>query len=361
MYPALAVHQAFQTINPPGLEVLWVGGEGGMETELVTRQGIPYRSVPAAGIHGVGWRTLPKNFGQIRRGYTASRLILREFNPDAVFFTGGYVAVPMALANRFAGDRRPATVLFVPDIEPGLALKFLARFADKIMVSTEASHQYFSKSIELQVTGYPVRADLVAWQKADAYRVFQLDTHLPVVFVWGGSKGARSINRALLAVLPTLLEQMQVIHISGTLDWPEVSARLDTLNQAQKQRYRPFPYLHEEMGAAYSIADLVVARAGASALGEFPCFSLPAILVPYPYAWRYQKINASFLETRGAAVELADEDLSAKLLPLVQGLINDPDRLRQMKDSMKSLAKPEAAGEIARQILDAASHGTPGV
>lgn len=361
MYPALAVHQALQKIEPPGLDILWVGGEGGMEEELVRRQGIPYRSVPAAGLHGVGWRTLPKNLDRVRRGFSASRLILRELNPDALFFTGGYVAAPMALASRFSGGKRPATVLYVPDIEPGLALKFLARFADKITVTASASLQYFSKSAQVAVTGYPVRGDLFQWEKSAAYRVFNLDQQLPVLFVWGGSKGARSINRALLAALPAILKQMQVIHISGMLDWPEVAALNELLKPLEKSRYRPFPYLHEEMGAAYTIADLVVARAGASALGEFPMFGLPAILVPYPYAWRYQKVNASFLEARGGAVVLADEDLPEKLLPLIQELINDPDRLKAMRDVMETLAKPEAAGRIARQILDAAGYGTPGV
>jgi undecaprenyldiphospho-muramoylpentapeptide beta-N-acetylglucosaminyltransferase len=361
VYPALAVHQALQKIEPHTHEVLWVGGEGGMEAELVTRQGVPYRSIPAAGLHGVGWRALPKNLNLIRRGISASRQILRELKPDALFFTGGYVAAPMALAGRYSGGKRPAVVLYVPDIEPGMALNFLARFANKITVTASESRQYFSSAAQIEVTGYPVRGDLLQWEKSTAFRAFNLDQKLPVLFVWGGSKGARSINQALSAILPALLEQVQIIHISGTLDWPQVEARVEQLSPLQKSCYRPFPYLHDEMGAAYTIADLVVARAGASALGEFPMFALPAILVPYPYAWRYQKVNASYLENRGGALFLADEDLPARLQPLVLELINDPDRLRQMRDAMKSLARPQAAEAIARQILDAAGNGEPGV
>jgi UDP-N-acetylglucosamine--N-acetylmuramyl-(pentapeptide) pyrophosphoryl-undecaprenol N-acetylglucosamine transferase len=130
-------------------------------------------------------------------------------------------------------------------------------------------------------------------------QALHLDPALPVLLVFGGSKGARSINRALLEALPGLLPEMQVLHISGNLDWPEVEAARSALSTGEAaawaERYHAFPYLHDEMGAALAAADLVVARAGASTLGEFPALGLPAILVPYPHAWRYQKVNADYL------------------------------------------------------------------
>ncbi len=132
-----------------------------------------------------------------------------------------------------------------------------------------------------------------------------MSDQLPILLVFGGSTGARSINRALLAVLPELLKEMQIIHVSGKLDWAEVEAargQLSGLSGEQAdlaQRYRAYPYLHAEMGAALAAADLALSRAGASSLGEFPQAGLPAILVPYPYAWRYQKVNASYLAAAG--------------------------------------------------------------
>ncbi|MEP7135584.1 MAG: glycosyltransferase, partial [Chloroflexota bacterium] len=126
MYPALAVHSAL-TAKVRDLDTLWVGGEGGMEESLVRRQGITFQSIPAAGIHGVGLVTLPRNLGVIGRGVFASRRILKEFKPDVLFFTGGFVAVPMALAGRSI-----SSMLYVPDIEPGMALKSLSGFADVI-------------------------------------------------------------------------------------------------------------------------------------------------------------------------------------------------------------------------------------
>ena len=313
-----------------------------MEEDLVKRAGVPYEAIPAAGVHGVGLRALPGNLAQLGRGYFRSRLILRRFRPDVLFFTGGYVAVPVALAGRAI-----PSLLYVPDIEPGLALKTLARFASRIAVTAEDSRRYFPSGKAVTVTGYPARLELKAWQPEEARQALGLLHGLPTLLVFGGSKGARSINRALIGALPALLAEMQVVHISGQLDWPEVEAARGRLDGALAERYRAYPYLHAEMGAALTAADLVVSRAGASALGEFPLFGLPAVLVPYPYAWRYQQVNAEYLARRGAAVILADADLPARLLPLVQELVRDRPRREAMRQAMLALARPQAAREIA--------------
>jgi UDP-N-acetylglucosamine--N-acetylmuramyl-(pentapeptide) pyrophosphoryl-undecaprenol N-acetylglucosamine transferase len=327
-------------------EVLWVGGEGGMEARLVERAKVPFKTIPAAGVHGVGLKMLPGNAIRLMRGFFAARSILHEFKPEVLFFTGGFVAVPMALA----GMRVP-TALYVPDIEPALALKTLARFADKIAVTAQDSFRYFNRRERLVLTGYPTRADLARWTRSDACRALSLTGDAPVLLVFGGSKGARSINNAVLANLSALLEQAQVIHITGELDWPTVEARTKELTEAQAARYHAFPYLHEKMGAALAAADLAVSRAGASTLGEYPLFGLPAVLVPYPYAWHYQKVNADALVQRGAAVMLEDSKLSEQFLPTVSDLLNQPQKLASMHDAMKSLFHPEAAAEIGRQIL----------
>jgi UDP-N-acetylglucosamine--N-acetylmuramyl-(pentapeptide) pyrophosphoryl-undecaprenol N-acetylglucosamine transferase len=255
-------------------QVLWVGGEGGMEAELVMQAKISFDTIPAAGVHGVGLCALPGNLLRLARGFLAARKLLRRFRPDVMFFTGGYVAVPMALA----GLRIPS-VLYVPDIEPGLALKTLARFADRIALTTEDSRAFFPGH-RVVVTGYPTRDELLSWDRAEAQQILDLQPDLPTLLVFGGSKGARSINRALFPALPDLLAEMQIVHVSGTLNWPEVEEICQGLTDQQLQRYHAYPYLHAEMGAAFQAADLVLSRAGASSLGEFPIFGLPAILVP---------------------------------------------------------------------------------
>jgi UDP-N-acetylglucosamine--N-acetylmuramyl-(pentapeptide) pyrophosphoryl-undecaprenol N-acetylglucosamine transferase len=322
-------------------EVLWVGGEGGMEARLVERANVPFKAIPAAGVHGMGLKTLPGNVFQLVQGFFAARRILRDFKPEVLFFTGGYIAIPMALA----GMRIPTT-LYVPDIEPALALRTLARFADKIAVTAQETFRYFSHRERILLTGYPTRADLARWTRSDARRALGLTSDASVLLVLGGSKGAHSINRAVLANLPALLEQAQVVHITGELDWSTVENGAKELNSAQAARYHAFPYLHEEMGAALAAADLALSRAGASTLGEYPLFGLPAVLVPYPYAWRYQKVNAEFLVKCDAAVLLEDALLADLLVPTVRGLLGNPQKLATMRAAMQRQSHPRAAAEI---------------
>jgi UDP-N-acetylglucosamine--N-acetylmuramyl-(pentapeptide) pyrophosphoryl-undecaprenol N-acetylglucosamine transferase len=270
--------------------------------------------------------------------------VIRRFEPDVLFFTGGYVGAPVAIAGRGI----PAAV-YIPDIEPGLALRFLGRRARVIALTAEEARRYAPRRRTV-VTGYPTRPDLVPMGQEEARRRMGLGPSAPVLLVTGGSRGARSINRALWDSLPGLLEKTQVVHVTGELDWPEVDRRIAELPAVLSARYHAHAYLHEEMGAALAAADLAVTRAGASVLGELPLFGLPAILVPYPHAWRYQKVNADYLAGRGAAVVLRDEDLPTKLRATVLELLDDPSRRQTMAEASRRLARPEAAREIAAEI-----------
>jgi UDP-N-acetylglucosamine--N-acetylmuramyl-(pentapeptide) pyrophosphoryl-undecaprenol N-acetylglucosamine transferase len=328
------------------LETLWVGGEGGMEQDLVGKAGLRYRAIPAAGVHGIAMRKLPRNLIQLTRGWLASNRIIREFKPDILFFTGGYVAGPMAIAGR-----RIPTLVFVPDIEPGLALKMLARLADRITVTVSETQKYIKKGVI--VTGYPLRPELAGWERKKARLALKLSTDKPTVLIFGGSKGAHSLNMAVLVVLPALLERTEVIHITGELDWEEIERAATSMDPSLAKRYHRFAYLHE-MGQALAAADLVVSRAGASSLGELPYFGVPAILVPYPHAWRYQKVNAEYLARNGAAVVLEDSQLKEDLLPTVLELLENPGKRERMRKAMQKLAHPRAAQEIASQLVELA-------
>lgn len=319
-----------------------------MEAELVQRQGVPFTTIPAAGVHGVGLSALPGNVLKLAKGVQASRRILREFKPDVLLFTGGFVAAPMAVAGR----NLPA-LLYTPDIEPGMAIKFLARFASTVAVTTAESRNYFPAASRIEVTGYPTRQELAGRNRSAARAALNLSPDLPVLLVTGGSKGARSINRAVTANLDELLKVAQVLHLTGTLDWSEIQAVQAGLPADLAARYHAHPYLHE-MGDALASADLVVSRAGASSLGEYPLFGLPAVLVPYPYAWRYQKVNADYLVNQGAGRMIIDEQLAAQLVPTVTELLSQPEILESMRAAMKSLAHPEASQRLAALVRELA-------
>jgi UDP-N-acetylglucosamine--N-acetylmuramyl-(pentapeptide) pyrophosphoryl-undecaprenol N-acetylglucosamine transferase len=328
------------------VDTLWVGGEGGMEESLVKRQGISFQSIPAAGVHGVSLLALPRNLTMLGRGVLAARGLLNDFKPDVLFFTGGYVAVPVALAGRSI-----PSLLYVPDIEPGMALKSLAGFADVIAVTTEQSQQFFNKRV--YETGYPLRPDLVLWDRQTAHQHLGISGKLPVLLVFGGSKGAHTINLVVLNNLPAMLEKFEIIHLSGEMDWQIARSAHEQLPMELAARYHALPYLHE-MGAALASADLVVSRAGASCLGEFPLFALPAVLVPYPHAWRYQKVNADYLTRRGAAIILEDQRLNDDLLTTLNVLLENPNKLKAMRAAMFELSHPRAAEKIASALIELA-------
>jgi UDP-N-acetylglucosamine--N-acetylmuramyl-(pentapeptide) pyrophosphoryl-undecaprenol N-acetylglucosamine transferase len=246
----------------------------------------------------------------------------------------------MALAGR-----KVPSVLYVPDIEPGLALKLLSRFAYRIAVTAADSRAYFSKDASVTVTGYPVRLDLGSWERATAQAALGLSPDLPTLLVSAAARDALHQQRPR-PILPELLARSGRSHI-GSLDWPPFRApgRVGQLMQATRPKLPSvsgYPYL-SEMGAALAAADLAVCRAGASTLGELPIYGLPAILVPYPHAWRYQYVNAQYLARQGAGLLLLDQDLWTQLLPQVRQLMREPARLDQIRRAMRSLAQPGAA------------------
>jgi len=317
-----------------------------MEADLVSNAGITYKSVPAAGVHGVGLRALPGNIVKLLKGIIVSRRILREFKPDVLLFTGGYVAVPMA----FAGIRTNS-LLYVPDIEPGLALRALARFSSKIALTADESKQYFRSTKKLVVTGYPTRADFTPKNKIDAINNLGLTENKPVLLFIGGSKGAHAINTALFSHLSDLLRDFQVLHITGREDFEQSQLLKGQLLPESASSYHPFPYLHQGISDAFSAADLSVSRAGASILGELPLMGLPAILVPYPYAWRYQKVNANYLVKHGAARFIENDKLDDQLVPAIHSLFADPVTLSSMRTAMSKLATPQASSQLAELVI----------
>ena len=334
-------------------DILWVGTKGDMEEQLVARAGINLETIAAGPIVGVPWAERARNMVKLARGMRSAGQIVRRFRPNVMFMTGGYVSAPVAVAAR---RNQVPIVVYLPDVEPGSSIRSVLSAAHRIACTTEGSRDYVPEA-KMVVTGYPVRPELRAalrMTKTEALTRFKLQTERPTLFVFGGSRGARNINRALIGILPSLLAEVQVIHISGTLTWDEVEEASLGLPPELRAYYRPYPYLHEDMGAAFRAADLVVARAGASMLGECPAFGLPSILIPLTFAWRYQKVNADYLTGRGAAIQLKDEGLAETLLPAIRELLFDPARLQAMAESAAALDRPRAAAQLAHIILEEA-------
>lgn len=319
-----------------------------MERDLVHREGVEFVAIQAGAMHGVGVVRMLRGAARLLAGVAGAWDIVRHFKPDVVFLTGGFVGVPVSIA---AWLRSVPAVVYLPDIEPGMALKVMARFAQKVATTTDASAPYIAKS-KMVVTGYPVREEFAQTNRQKARQHFGMDNDDKVLLAVGGSKGSLSINRSVAASLPQLLSDahVRVIHVTGTRDWAEIRAVRDALPAEQQARYMAFEYLHEDMAEAMAAADLAVCRSGASTLGELPFLGLPAVLVPYPYAWRYQRVNAEYLVSRGAAVMLEDSRLGAELAPLVMQLINDTARLSAMRRSLLEMSGRAGTDNIAQLL-----------
>jgi len=177
-----------------------------------------------------------------------------------------------------------------------------------------------------------------------------------VLLVMGGSTGAQGINRPFCEMLEQVLELAQVVHVAGKIDWPWVQEQRETLPEALKARYHIYDYMHE-MGKAFAAADLAICRAGASILGELPFFGLPAVLVPYPHAWEYQRVNADWLVERGAAIRLDEERLNEELLPTLRCLLGEHQARAAMAERMQALARPDAAARLAGELMALAQAG----
>ncbi len=346
MYPALTVAEALKA-QQPNVDVRYVGSPDGMERELVERTAWPYRSVDAGQVRGMSPWALLRNGRKLWRGIRQAGALLAEWPADVVFVTGGYVTVPVALA---AWRRKIPTMIYLPDLEPGWAIRFLSRFATRVAVSFDEVRRFFDSS-KVWVSGYPVRARLFTANRQAGYGVLGLDPALKTLLVFGGSRGAQSINRAVGALLQDVLAECQIVHVSGTLDWPEVEARRKQLQPELQTRYHIYPYLHEELIAAFATADLVVSRAGAATLAEWPALGLPSILVPYPYSGQHQHKNADFMVQHGAALCIDDADMGAQLKPALLALLGDEPRLKTMGEKARALARPDAADRLAAELL----------
>jgi undecaprenyldiphospho-muramoylpentapeptide beta-N-acetylglucosaminyltransferase len=346
VYPALAVVQALKDRRP--LESLWVGSRGGLEKGLVERAGIPFQDISAAGLRGKNPLALLEGVLKLSQGYWQSRRLLSEHQPDVLFITGGYVCVPVAIAAHQAGV---PILIYLPDIEPGQAIKFLSRFATKVAVTAPATQAFFPAGLTA-VTGYPVREALYQTDPQVARARLNLEPNLPVILAFGGSQGARSLNRVIAnpMALSRLLAGAQLVHISGHLDAEWTQAVYRALPPECQTRYHLYPYLHTEMSDAFAAADLIICRAGASILGEIPAVGTPAILVPYPHSGAHQWANAHYLADRGAAIIIADAELETKLVETALELLNNPEKRSRISAASRQLARPEAARAVAAEL-----------
>jgi UDP-N-acetylglucosamine--N-acetylmuramyl-(pentapeptide) pyrophosphoryl-undecaprenol N-acetylglucosamine transferase len=344
LYPGIAVAQ--RLMRRGDCEVLFVGSRRGIESRVLEPFGFRYR--------GIESRALPRRLSlgllgalaSYAAGFLASLVLCLRFRPDVVVGTGAYASAPVVLAGKFC--RRPC-VLLEQNSVPGRTNRLLARIADEVHLSFAESRRYFQRKDNLKLTGNPVREGIVRRDRVPVAERYGLALEKSTLLVFGGSRGARRLNQAVVDALPLLerVRKLQIIIQTGQDDYAWVKAELE------KSRIRAVvaPFL-SDIAEAYCLADLVLCRAGATTLAEITACGLPAVLVPYPHAADdHQLRNAEKLVAVGAAELVLDEELTGKRLArVVRRLVMNEHQLRRMAVRSRMVARPSAAERVASSI-----------
>ena len=354
IYPAITIARAIADIEPT--EFLYVGSKIGLENTLIPNEGIPFVTIDVRGLERkISFRNLV-TLGKTAGSLIKAEHIIHKFKPDVVIGTGGFVCGPVLLAASLSGI---PTLVQEQNVIPGVTNTILSRFVKCVALGYEEAAERFKRKDILVYTGNPVRKDILTGTKDHGRALLGLDPDKFTLLVAGGSRGARSINNAMIEVHRYFRDSkdIQILHVTGDHEYDRVVGQLEGIDG--KGRYGEgshiIPYLHH-MPEALAAADLAVYRAGAVGLAELTVRGLPAILIPYPYAAEdHQRYNAQALVMCGAAKMILDKMLTGReLLEEIVHLKNDPEALKRMAQASKSKGRPQAAHDIAELALSIA-------
>lgn len=342
LYPGIAVAQELKRWDPRA-RIIFIGSKGGVERDILAREGFTHLGISAAGLVRRTPRQRALAMMQLLQGFGEAFKILRRLQPHVVLGLGSYVAAPVILAACVLGLPR---LSHEQNVLPGFTNRLLARLVNRIAVSFAESVQYFPRS-KVLVTGNPVRPTI--WEVRGHKRKPDGRFHL---LVFGGSQGAHHLNVAMLDAVPLLADQREslwVIHQTGTQDYSTVQEFYG------QQRFPGEVHAYiQDMATAYRQADMVICRAGATTIAELTATGRPAILVPFPYAANnHQEHNARLLTAAEAAVLIHDRDLSGSTLAeQIQHFMHHPKEVADMATRCLALGKPDAATRVAHLCLE---------
>lgn len=341
LFPGIAVAEEFIK-RDPSVKVIFVGTRHGIEARVIPREGYQLRFLKAEGLVG---RSLLK---QIRAVFLflfsifQSMRIISAERPDLVIGVGGYASAGMVFAAAMKGVR---TIIMEQNSVPGFTNRFLGRFVDAVAVTYQESFSYFSR-YKTFLTGNPVRKIIFSKDSTAAGNPFITGDRFNIL-VFGGSQGARAINKAVIGTLHYLLDLRQNIQFIHQTGEPELKVTADAYKQLGfKAMVEAFIY---RMSDAYAAAEIVICRAGATTLAEITATGKAAVLIPFPYAAaNHQEFNARKLEDMSAAMVILEKQLSGEILAgAIRELYENAERRAQMQKSSKAIGRTDAAEKIA--------------
>lgn len=333
-------------------EVSFVGTPDGLEARLVPEAGVSFRGLHARGFdRAKPWTLVTATARIAASAITAWRWMGTE-RPDVVMGFGGYVSIPVGLA---AVVRGIPLVLHEQNSIPGLANRVLSRWARSVGVTYAESIEHLARPTRAIVTGNPVREAILAADGAAGRASLGVPADAVLLLAFGGSRGARHLNSALVGLRDELLavDGLHIVHVAGPLEADTVKAALDVAGGDGGGRWQVLEYI-ADMGSVMAAADLVLARAGATSIAEITVLGKPAVLVPYPYATDdHQTRNAATMVAHGAAVLVSDGELDCERFGLeLIGLLGDAERRASMAAASAELGRPDAAERVAAMAAD---------
>lgn len=351
MFPNVAVIDELRAQNPKKsvCEFFYIGQKGAIEEKIMSKCGVPFYGIHAGKLRR--YFSL-RNFVDLFKtplGFFEALAILRRKKPDLVFAKGGYVSVPVALAARLL---KIPVWLHESDVTPGLSNKICGRFAQKIWLSFPETKEFFeSKNVE--VVGNPIRKWILKGDASRGYKITGFSEKKPVILIIGGSTGAQSLNKIIFEIMPELLKKAQVVHVTGNISPYTGNATLARKFESAKG-YKRFDFLDEDLAHVYSIADLIVSRAGSGGIFESLALTKPLILVPLPKSTSRgdQVENAEVFEKNGFALMLDQDQLSSeRFLNSILSLLENESMRSKMVQNQKKAHYKNAAEKIAKAII----------
>lgn len=357
--PAVAVVEEIRKRQLP-VDLLWVGGHTGVEREIAVGHDIPFVAIQTGKLRRYLSVQTFTDMLRIPVGITQAFQHVREFRPHVIFGTGGAVSFPTV----FAGSRMAPVLTHEQTAQIGVSNRMAARFADVFAVTFEETARLArQRHRRVVVTGNPVRSSILNGSRKNGLRRYGFSPDLPVIYVTGGARGASPLNTRIEALLPDLLEHVQILHQAGPASANDDVARLRSVRETWPEhlrcRYHVEEFIREEIADVYAMASLVFARSGAGTVSELGRVGLPSVLVPLPGTWGdEQRKNAAILANAGAAVVVEQADASPdRLRSIFLDLISDPDRLSRMAESARTIGDPDAASKLLDQLLLLANQG----
>ncbi len=348
LFPAIALAQEMTAIDSD-CRIEFVGTRYGIEYKMKENLGYPLHTIAIRGLARKLSFSLVMFPLRLAVAVVQSLRICSRFKPDVVVGTGGYVAGPVIIAAALKGIPR---VLQEQNSYPGLVTRKLAAKTNIIFTAYKKAEDYLPAGVTFKRLGNPIRRTVTQGDRAEALKKFGLRSDRKTILILGGSQGAHRINEAVLKSLDRLDDKLQLLWQCGKRDYKDVAARLNKKDFVISL----FPFSND-MDAVYAATDLAVARAGALTIAELTACGIPSILIPYPYATAdHQTHNAAEVVSAGAAEMVSDSELDKLELLKIAVDIAHSDRLDNMREKAAALGKPEAASEIAREILHLAGY-----